>query len=336
MRESVSAQGAGDRRTRGLLAIIFAAASAVSSSTHAEVPPSDISRIDRKFIVSREKNLQIGDLSAANRKRNLNELVDRYVKLGRLQEAIWVLRENQEFQLAEVIERQLIQVMSAGEIEQVHEFEGSADLALLGRIRGTELYGVFKKRSAYSRFELAAYQLDRLLNLNIVPLTIARPNVTRGEVDAFQYFVRGAVSAREALKATGFLEPEDKAKMEFKYYGYPSSQKKMWLLDFLIENTDRHGENWMWSLGEQNLRPVAIDHGMAFGRSIRGKVEFSESNLPDGEVLENLSKLDGPTLKREFQSLLTQQEIRALARRVKQVVVKARTLKLRRACANLF
>lgn len=207
-------------------------------------------------------------------------LAKKYLADERYQEAIWTLRFAKKFEDADVIEKDLIEKMSKNQMQFLEVLGGvsGSDKVKLGE---GELYGVFKSKNYYYVNEIAAYRLDRLLNLNIVPLTIARKHPTNNE-GSLQYFIRDK-------RDNPIYHGQD---FEFRSYPYPENQKKMWLLDYLLDNHDRHGLNWFKRFGDQT---VAIDYGYALGRelgrdSIRGAIMQPEL-LPDGDLLEKLKQL---------------------------------------------
>jgi hypothetical protein len=90
----------------------------------------------------------------------------------------------------------------------------------------------------YWRREVAAFRLDRLLNFNLVPTTVAIDIDGDGSLQAFQDQDGRGVDEYAA---------EDR--------------EMMGALDYLIANTDRHSQNWMT---QNDGRPAATDNGLAF------------------------------------------------------------------------
>ncbi len=105
------------------------------------------------------------------------------------------------------------------------------------RVLTQELLSVYAA-DAYS--EVAAYQLDELYGLNLVPMTL--PREIGGHSGSIQYFVDGGRAG---------LYPRKK-------YSYGN----LMVLDYLAGNRDRHKGNWLY-LSDLD-RVVAIDHGLAF------------------------------------------------------------------------
>ncbi len=108
----------------------------------------------------------------------------------------------------------------------------------------------FRRSVANALSEVAAYELDQLLELNIVPITAFRE--LNGEWGSIQYFLRG---------------DHFKNLHQGKYPRRSESFTSLMVLDFLAGNPDRHRNNW---LNLETIKRnefdqvVAIDHGLAF------------------------------------------------------------------------
>jgi hypothetical protein len=92
------------------------------------------------------------------------------------------------------------------------------------------------------RREVAAYQVDRLANLNLVPITVAKED--------------------SQLGLAGSLQVEAPGEPEFNYLEYSEKDRESAaVLDYIIGNTDRHLGNFR-SFEDGHL--AAIDHGYSF------------------------------------------------------------------------
>ena len=198
--------------------------------------------------------------------------------------------------------RDVEQVLLNGKVQKIKILsEGSTEpvqVSVAGKYTG-----VFKEDSG-AHFEVAAYLIDRLLGLNLIPPTVMRR--VNGKLGSLQFFVEGGQNPY----VTG---------------GAPSQEMKM--LDYLIGNTDRTGKNYLVLPGG---RQVAIDHGLAF------RVGFSrlpiwnvQQSLPRPEVFSRLVALEDLTITNELKGLLSQEAIRNLIARKNYFVTEA--LKLVRA-----
>jgi len=99
-------------------------------------------------------------------------------------------------------------------------------------------------------YEMAAYELDRLLGLDMIPVTVAR--TVDGDKSAVQFWVEGAINARQMLE--GGLKPEGWCPIEPQY-------NLMNVFDVLVNNTDRTQENLLLT---RDWNVVLIDHSRAF------------------------------------------------------------------------
>ncbi len=133
---------------------------------------------------------------------------------------------------------------------------------LLGGVSGARFVNIendgsgILKKDADERMiqhERTAYLISLFLGFNFVPPTIIRS--VDGEPSSIQEFVENANT---------FNEVED-----ISYYNISDEEKiKMLVFDVLIENTDRHGGNFLI----KNNKIFAIDHAYAFQDDGKGGV----------------------------------------------------------------
>lgn len=150
-------------------------------------------------------------------------------------------------------------------------------------------------------FNVAAYLLDKLLDVQMIPATVERSH--RGRDASFTWWVDD-VLMDEGERLKGRVRPPDSR----------SWNDQMWVVrvfDQLIDNTDRNVGNL---LIDRAWRVWMIDHTRAFRwhRTIR-----SPGNLVrcDRGLLERLRALDEATLDRELGGYLGPMEIEGLLAR---------------------
>lgn len=165
--------------------------------------------------------------------------------------------------------------------------------------------GVWESHQA----EVAAYELDKLLVLDMVPPTLIRE--IRGQKGSLQLWVEGVRLYAELISKE---PPEQKWRRE---------QSRMRLFDNLICNRDRNARNFLvakdWSI-------VLIDHSQAFATrspffrdgslclvTKGGSVELPEKF--DRALVERIRRLDGETLKVALGALLTVTQIESVLER---------------------
>jgi hypothetical protein len=211
------------------------------------------------------------------------------------------------------------QALREGEIVSSREVgQGVSGALRIGiRFEGAEVSGIFKsitsevkgytfhkeKAPRYRdswKHEVAAYELDRLLNLRLVPATVER------EIKG----TRGSLQAWTDRPLTRFGEgplPPDSRLAD----NYLHAQR---FFDYLIFNTDRHIRNVMFG---SDWRPVAIDQSITFHglkRPYRPLYRF-----PRGPI-EALERLDERALQEKLGRYLAKDEIKGLVQRRARII----------------
>jgi hypothetical protein len=160
-------------------------------------------------------------------------------------------------------------------------------------------------RDSY-KFNIAAYRLDKLLGLNMVPVSVERK--VAGKTGAVTWWVDD-VLMDEMTRTQRKIVPPDKDRWN----------RQMWIVrvfDQLIANTDRNLGNLVitkdWTLW-------MIDHTRAF-RTATDLPNPKNLEKCDRVLLERLRALDPAIVQRELQPYLTKMEMAGLlARRAKLV-----------------
>ena len=172
------------------------------------------------------------------------------------------------------------------------------------------------------RTEIPAYELDKLLGLNMVPATVARTH--NGVQGSLQAWVDLGMSEAERLKKK--ISAPDLEVWNRQMYNVR-------VFDNLIYNTDRHANN-IWVTKDWTI--VLIDHSRSFRpfRELRAENDlrrFSRS------LLAALEKLDRATLAAKMSQYLDRYQIDALLTRRDLIVARAqRLVKERGEAAVLF
>jgi hypothetical protein len=157
-------------------------------------------------------------------------------------------------------------------------------------------------------FNVATYRLDRLLGLNLVPVSVERN--WQGQDGAFTWWVNDVVMDEgERLKRK---LPVPGPNLE----AWNEQLQLVRVLDQLIGNIDRNGQNLLIT---KDWRVWAIDHTRAFRMSQDLKTPANVTRC-DRQVLERLKTLDKATLTRELRRYVTPYEIDALLGRRDQIV----------------
>lgn len=151
-------------------------------------------------------------------------------------------------------------------------------------------------------FEMAAYELDRLLGLGMIPVTV--PRTVDGRKAALQFWVDGAINARQMIEQG--LRPEGWCPVEPQY-------NLMNVFDVLVHNTDRTQENLLLT---RDWNVVLIDHSRAFAlRQQPPTLLYRQPVSLPPAFAGRLAALDRATLERELGPWLHRRQIDALLKR---------------------
>ncbi len=170
--------------------------------------------------------------------------LDEALAAGLFQQVAWTLKERDEPGLARSVEDCLRWIMTEGEVLSSRPLRGGISSTFkVGLPYGVS--GVFKwTRSVRGcfRHEIAAYEIDRRLGFDLVPMTVAREVL--GRPGSLQFFINDAKPSYQVVGARRSVE--------------------LIVLDLLIDNEDRHDGNWIFYEFEGAQRLVAIDHNLTF------------------------------------------------------------------------
>ena len=166
------------------------------------------------------------------------------------------------------------------------------------------------------QYEIAAYQMDKLLGLNMVPPTVARE--FQGKEGSLQFWVTSEMSDLERMDDGISIPDEVKTQWENRKYLTRA-------FDCIIANDDRTQQNIRYT---KDWRTILIDHSRSFRSTrehtqrlmygqngIKGAMLFRR--LPQGFVdkvkaltFESIEEAVGPYLKkREINAILSRKDI---------------------------
>ena len=159
--------------------------------------------------------------------------------------------------------------------------------------------------------EVAAYALDRLLGLDMVPVTVAR--ALDGEPGALQYVPANYLTETRRRAANTGSSAWCPLRDQF---------PAMYVFDTLIYNEGRTLEHIAYAAESFNL--MLLGHERAFGTQRGRPAHLQEAMLELGPAwLEALQALDEDRLADALSDYLSRRQIRALARRIETVIEEA-------------
>jgi hypothetical protein len=146
------------------------------------------------------------------------------------------------------------------------------------------------------KHEVAAYELDKLLGLRLVPTVVER------RIDGKRGSLQAWIDRPIARFGDGAPPPDPGPAAD----GVHATR----LLDYLIYNRDRHVRNLLFG---RDWRPIAIDNSISFQPFVRPYRPLYR--FPRGAV-ERLAGLDEATLRKALGGYLTRDERKGLVKRV--------------------
>ena len=155
--------------------------------------------------------------------------------------------------------------------------------------------------------DVAAYALDRLIGLDMIPVTVARE--VDGRQSAVQFWVEGSINARQMIEQK--LSPEGWCPAEPQY-------NLMNVFDVLVHNAGRTQDNLLLT---RDWNVVLVDHARAFALAQEAPPLLYQKPLELPPVLaRRLAALDRATLERALGSWLRGRQIDALLKRRDRLV----------------
>jgi hypothetical protein len=171
---------------------------------------------------------------------------------------------------------------------------GPNDLSVSVGLGGIRIPAVFQERTASAaRKEIAAFRLDRLLQLGVVPATVEREvQGQRGVLQArpLKWVTQAQVQQQQASLGEGWCRPELQLQL-------------MYAFDMLIGNEGRTAESILFDSNDWLIYGTA--HDRAFG-TMRGLPAYLKARppAPGAELRRRISTLDEDGLRASLGDLL--------------------------------
>jgi hypothetical protein len=157
-------------------------------------------------------------------------------------------------------------------------------------------------------YEVAAYRIDRLLGIGLVPVTVLRE--IDGELGSLQHWIEDSMQMQDALDRNFQVGDTDLLLQRLML---------MYVLDAVIYNIDRNYTNVLVRPDRNDF--FLIDHSRAFRtcKKLPARKEHRPIPIPE-PVAERLREVDREALEAELDGLLSNRQIKSLARRSELLV----------------
>ena len=170
--------------------------------------------------------------------------------------------------------------------------------------RGTSRYSMSQPEETDRYvYDVAAYRIDRLLDLQMVPTAVLRK--IDGKKGVIQYWVENSINER------------DREEDNIAFNSYCKKKEQYWMryiFDILIYNEDRNLTNLLWTKDDFML--TFIDHSRAFRTSGKRPKQYKKAPLNISDLLkEKLESLSYDNLKKELSRYLNTSQIKAILKR---------------------
>lgn len=219
-------------------------------------------------------------------------------------------QEIEDFLLtAEVIAEQEIHTGITSPLKLTLKKDGRTIHALYKNIDsdpGLEKPGRWPKKGNYADrylYELAAYELNKLLALDLVPPTVKR--AYQGQKGIFQYWIKNSINRTEML---------DNGIVHDGYCSEQSQHNLMKVFDALIHNDDRNFGNILYQQDDWQI--WLIDHSRAFAvsNSLSKKMKKSKLKL-SSNFRQQLAAMNKKDVKKALSKYLHHKQITSILRR---------------------
>ena len=200
---------------------------------------------------------------------------------------------------------QLLVALQQGSVESIETTETEGPAAVQLRYRDKQLSAQFyaEDRQHTARLELAAYTLDQLLGLDLVPLTVQREiGAQAGALQLrFPDAITEAERAEQSVGSGAWCAINPQAQL-------------MYAFDLLISNRGRSAQTLMYRQSLSNLS--LIDHAQSFGTDRSLPAGLSDGSLTLAPALENaLAGLTEESLEAALGEWLSSRQLRGLLAR---------------------
>ncbi|HET6628294.1 MAG TPA: metallophosphoesterase [Woeseiaceae bacterium] len=206
---------------------------------------------------------------------------------------------------------ELEHVLDAGEIPAVRD--GAGQNLVEVRAGGASVSALVVETSGDEDFapEVAAWRVDRMLNLGMVPVAVARD--IEGDAGVLQWLPAGTID--EAVR-------RERGEGGAAWCPLPQQWNAMYVFDTLIGNSARRPQSMLYQPNDWEL--LLVSHGGAFSTDKRRPRYLEEVDLQPGPAwVKALESLTDERLEAELGDVLDGKRLRAMAARRDRLLANA-------------
>lgn len=215
------------------------------------------------------------------------------------QGALWWLQEAGQKAEAEVLEKNLTDILVNSPLDKVAMLATGVSDSFIVKFPN-DVYAILKASDpalplSYQN-ELAAYRLDRMLGLNMIPLTVIR------EIEGVKYSLQ--------------LFVPSKSETQRSVVDFYARKNDLHIFDFIIANGDRVIEDGHNVLVSKEGRLVGIDHGRSFVPFVPNAPIQQYPKMPvTKEFKDQLYQSTDKQIAQVLKDLLSEEQIREVQQR---------------------
>ena len=180
-------------------------------------------------------------------------------------------------------------------------------------VRGKRAYkNRLKNLSDTFKSDIAAYQLDRIMDLNLIPVTVIREHNDKQGI--FQFWVENSITELERKDNGISMAPNCSLRDQYDL---------MNTFDVLIYNEDRNLSNILYEKNSWDV--LLIDHSRAFRTKTGRPAKLAKVNiLLNDEIVSRLKRLQPDLVYERLSGVLSRGQIKSLLRRKDQILKEAK------------
>lgn len=199
---------------------------------------------------------------------------------------------------------ELERILVNGDVTRPADSAGNSRMVKvkLGQVTVDALF-IENPRGKDLALDLAAYRLDRFLNLDMVPVTVARE--VDGKAGVLQFLPAGSVNETQRREAGAGGSA---------WCPLPDQWNAMYIFDALIHNPGRPQANMLYSRDNWQIILNGNENSFGFSKRLPAYLDAVELSISPYWI-ERLSALDDAAIEARFSDVLDRRRIRAMSGR---------------------